>query len=414
MTKLMVHGHHPLVGDVELSGDQQTIMAIQAASLLSTQGTVIVDNVPATANVVAMNQLLQSLNVVINFDRHMRVLKMDATRHVGPVKISGQALITAGAILARCRHVQLVDNGINPEYQQTMTRIGDLLGKLGAEVISNGENIDITATRLTGQNLELQSDSLITTLTIMMAATMAQGITVLNHPYDNPSVIELAKVLNKMGARVHGAGTDTIRIQGVTFLHSTDYYALDDQEEAGVYMILAALTAGDILVRGARQEHLRLLIDHLEQMGNTVVVQHNGIRVIGTRLLLPIDVQQPFFRHSGDYVKVALLALQMCAQGQTTITGFSKNQLDILGCTVTDEKNQLHYAGDCLQINGPLKGYPVAVTTNSPVTGLLGLLNALVANQVTTINPAEVAGGSFVHLIDRLIELGAKIELSFD
>lgn len=414
MTKLMVTGQRPLAGDVELGGDQQTIMAIQAASLLSTQGTVIVDNVPATVNIVAMNQLLQSLNVVINFDRRMNVLKMDATRHIEPVKISGRYLIAAGAILARCREVRLVDNDINPEYHQVMVRIGQLLKQLGADVTSTNKTITISATKLTGQNLDLRNDRLVTTLTLMMAATMTQGITVLNHPFQNPAVIELAKVLNKMGARVHGAGTDTIRIQGVTFLHSTDYYALDDQEEAGVYLALGALTAGDILVRGARQEHLQPLISHLEQMGNTVIVQHNGIRIIGTKLLLPVDVSLQLFQHAGDYVKIALAALQIHAQGTTTIEGFSSNKLDILRSVVADEQQQLHYEGQRLLINGPLKDYPETITTNLSVTGLLGLMNALATDQVTMISPAEVAGGSFVHLIDRLIELGAKIELSFD
>lgn len=414
MTKLLVHGRQALSGEVELSGDQQTIMAIQAASLLSTQGTVIIDNVPATANVVAMNRLLQSLNVVIEFDRHQQILKMDATRHIEPVKVSGQEMPAAGAILARCRHVQLVDNGVNPEYQQTMIHIGELLSQMGATMTTANEMVDITADHLVGQKIDLQNDTLTTTLTLMMAATMAQGITVLDHPYDDPAVIELAKVLNKMGARVHGAGTDVIRIQGVTFLHSTDYYALDDQAEAGTYLIIGALTAGDILVHGAREVHLKPLIAHLEQMGNTVVIQRDGIRIIGTKLQLPVNLPKQFFVRNGLYTQIALLALQMNAQGTTEIQGFSKGQLDILGCAVDDQQNQLTYQNNQLVIHGPLKQYPNVVTTNSPVTGLLALLDALVADQTTTINPAEVAGGSFVHLIDRLIELGAKIELSFE
>lgn len=414
MTKLLIQGHHSLRGEVELSGDQQTIMAIQAASLLSTHGTVIIDNVPATANVVAMNQLLQSLNVVIEFDRHQQILKMDATRHIEPVTISGQELLAAGAILARCRHVQLVDNGVNPEYQQTMIRISEFLSQMGATMTTANEMIDITADHLIGQKIDLQNDTLATTLTLMMTATMAQGITVLNNPYDHPAVIELAKVLNKMGARVHGAGTKVLRIQGVTFLHSTDYYALDDQEEASVYLIIGALTAGDVLVRGARQVHLQPLIDHLEQMGNTVIIQRNGIRVIGTRLQLPVYIQPGISQFTGSYTQIALLALQMVAQGTSTVSNFSKSELDVLGCAATDQNEQLKYEDRQLVIQGPLKQYPTVVTTNSPITGLLALLDALVADQTTMINPAEVAGGSFVHLIDRLIELGAKIELSFE
>ncbi|WP_295729804.1 hypothetical protein [uncultured Limosilactobacillus sp.] len=414
MTKLMVRGHQPLSGEVELSGDQQTIMAIQAASLLSTHGTVIIDNVPATANVVAMNRFLQSLNVVIEFDRHRQVLKMDTTRHIESVKISGQEMLAAGSILARTGQVQLVDNGLNSEYRKNMIRIGELFARMGANIKTTPEMVNITADHLVGKKIDLQGDTLTTTLTIMMAATMAQGITVLNHPYSSPAVIELARILNKMGARVHGAGTSTIRIQGVTFLHSTDYYALDDQEEASVYLIIGALTAGDILIHGARKVHLRQLITQLEQMGNTVIVQRNGIRIIGTKFQLPVDMSKHFFVHNGLYAQIALLALQMVTQGTTKIAGFSKRQLEILGCAVNDDQNQLNFQDNCLAIQGPFKHYPALVTANLPVTGLLALLNALVADQVTTINPAEVAGGSFVHLIDRLIELGAKMELNFE
>lgn len=414
MTKLVINGHLPLDGDVELSGDQQTIMAIQAASILSTQGTVIVDNVPATANIVAMNQLLQSLNVVINFDRHRRVLKMDATRQIEPVKLSGQAMLATGAVLARCRQVQLVDNGMNPEFQKIIAQSSSLLQQLGAQVEQRREFIDITANQLTGCRLNLQSATLTTTLSMMMVATMAQGITVLEHPGDDPSIIELAKVLNKMGARVHGAGTDTIRIQGVNFLHSTDYYALDDQEEAGTYLILGAVTAGDILVRGAQVTHLKPLIDHLNQMGNTVVVQRNGIRVIGTKLLLPVDIQAKLFQQAGAYLQMALTGLQMAAQGNTIIHGFKSSQMEVLSCVIADQEQQVQFKDHQLTINGPIRRYPSIVTTTSPAAGLLALLNALVAHQTTTINPAEVAGGSFVHLLDQLIELGAQIDLSFE
>ncbi|WP_251547269.1 hypothetical protein [Limosilactobacillus caecicola] len=414
MTKLVVKGHQSLTGDVELSGDQQTIMAIQAASLLSTQGTVIIDNVPATTNVIAMNQLLQSLNVVINYDRHMRVLKMDATPTIETTKISGQLLLAAGAILARCHRVQLVDNGVNPEYETQINQLCTLFKQFGATVELDNEGAQINAERLTGTQVDLAGSDLIITLALMMATTMAQGISVLQNPSHDPAVVELAKVLNKMGARVHGAGTSTIRVQGVTFLHSTDYYALDDQEEAGIYMISAALTAGDILVRGARQEHQIALIHHLEAMGNTVVVQHNGIRVIGTKLLLPIDIATDFYSQVDDYVKMGLIALQMSAQGQTTIHGFTANQLNMVGCVFADHHQQLNYGDDRLTIDGPVTDFPREINTNSSVMGLLALMNALVAQQVTTINPAEVAGGSFMHLIDRLIELGAKMQLSFD
>lgn len=415
MAKLVVNGHQSLNGDVQLSGDQQTIMAIQAAALLATQGTTIVDNVPATTNIDLMNRFLQTMNVMVDFDHQQKILRMDATRRIDPVKISGQALIAAGSTLSRCHAVWLVDNGVSDDYREEILNISSGLQQMGATVEKSAEGLKITTTRLIGQNVDLQSSGMITTFNMMMAATLAQGITVLNHPNQSPAVVELAKVLNKMGGRVHGAGTDTIRIQGVTFMHSTDYYALSDQEEAGVYLVLGAVTAGDILVHGALREHLRSVIRLLSEMGNTVITQRDGIRIIGTSLLLPtneVDITQ--FQQLGEYLQMAILGLQMLANGQTIVKGFTTDQLGMLGCTITNEDRRMTYHNHQLKIEGPIKQHPTMISTTSPVMGLLALVNALAIDQRIVIDPAEVVSGSFANLMDQLISLGAKIDLSFD
>lgn len=413
MTQLLIHGKHQLVGDVHLSGDQQTIVAIQAASILATQGTVIVDHVPATASISQMNQLLQSLNVIVEFNRHSQVLKMDATRHLNPVQVSGESLVAAGSILARCRHVRLVDNGINPVYQENIHKLAQYLNQLGATVSDQGHVVDVHADSLQGTQLDLENAGLSVTLAILMVSTMAQGITVIRHPASHPSIFELAKVLNKMGARVHGAGTDTIRVQGVTYLHSTDYFALDDQEEAGVYLAFGALTAGDVVVHGAKEKHLNGLIHYLDQMGNTVITQRHGIRVIGTSLQLPVDISADFYGHSGTYLKMSLLALALQAHGEVQIDNFSPTQRDMLGM-VTNENSQFNYVNHRLLVHAPVSSFSQAVTVTSPAGGVLAIGCALGSSEPIKIAPAEMASSSFIHLIDQLTNLGAQIDLKFN
>lgn len=414
MNQLLIHGKRPLIGDVQLSGDQQTIMAIQAASILATQGTVIVDHVPATTHILHMNQLLQSLKVVLDFNRHTQVLKMDATRHVESVPISGEYLVAAGPILARCRQVRLVDNGINPIYIQNIHRLTHYLAQLGATVSDNGEIVDIQADYLEGTQLDLSDSSLSVTLTVMLVSTMAQNITVLHHPVDHPAVTELAKVLNRMGARVHGAGTDTIRIQGVTFLHSTDYRALDDQEEAGMYLVLGALTAGDVLVHGALQRHLQPLLHHLDHMGNTVIVQRHGIRIIGTALQLPIDISRQLYLNSGNYLKMGLLALAMQAHGDVRVDGVPLTQWNLLGSVSNQLFDDFNYHHERLTIHSPIQSFKDVISVTSSIGGILAISCALTSEQLIKISPAEVASGSFRHFIDQLISLGAQIDLKFN
>ncbi|HJA23983.1 MAG TPA: hypothetical protein H9958_07170 [Candidatus Limosilactobacillus intestinavium] len=414
MTKLVINGHHALKGAVGLSGDQQTVMAIQAACLLATQGTMILDNVPNTQNINLMNRLLQTMNVQVDYNRHQNVLKMDATCKIRPLKISGPALLTSGAILARCHHVQLVDNGLNTEYQHDINALCNGFQKFGATIEKVNEGVNIRADKLTGQNINLESAGLTPTLTMMMAATLAQGITVLKNPNHNPVVVELAKVLNKMGGRVHGAGTDTIRIQGVTFLHSTDYLVLDDQEEAGFYLVLGAATAGDILVQGAHPEHLNSLIQMLDNMGNTVIVQKNGIRVIGTSLLLSNNIDISEYLQLGKYGQMAILGLLMLTNGETVVDGFNVEQLNIIGNIFMNNDGQIQHHNHQLKIIGPLKHYPKTISTTSTAEGMLSLVFALGVKQITTIDPAEVVSSSFTNLIDKLVALGAQIDLSFD
>lgn len=413
MSKLVVNGGQALQGQVGLSGDQQTILATQAAAIMSTSGTVIVDNVPATAAIVSLNQLLENLGAVVVFDRRQHTLKMDAGRHLTARPLSGLELIAAGAVLARCREVAMVDNGVIPQYGQQIEEIANCLQQLGARVNRQNGGYQVEAQSLQGTSLDMASCSLTATLAIMMVATMAQGITVLHHPGQVPAIIELAKLLNKMGARVHGAGTDTIRIQGVAFLHSTDFYALDDQEEAGVYLCLGALTAGDVFVKGAQADHLQGLIKHLEAMGNTLVTQRQGIRIIGTHVLLPANLPAPQAKRHETSLQAVLAVLHLYAQGPSQLTCPSV-VWQAISAMIIDPDSSLTYQAPVMKALGTGATVSSSLTVRDGLSGIIALSLALAAHQQTVISPAERVGEAFDHLLDQLIEINAKMQLSFD
>ncbi len=162
---------------------------------------------------------------------------------------------------------------------------------MGATINQHDGYIEATADELIGTNIYLDFPSVGATQNIMMAATMATGTTVIENVAREPEIVDLANVLNKMGAKVRGAGTETIRIEGVTALHGTSHYVVQDRIEAGTFMVGAALTHGDVLVENAISEHNKPLISKLEEMGVTVIENEAGVRVIGPKELKPTNVK---------------------------------------------------------------------------------------------------------------------------
>ncbi len=403
VTELKVIGGAPLRGTVEISSDEQAILACQAASLLATSGTVILDHVPARAAVVAMNKFLQQLGVRIVFDRPKQVLKLDAGWHITPAPLELGNLLAAGTVLARCQQVTL-PAGKTAEISREIREITKVLTQLGAQVENEGNATKLTAQFLTGTTLDLGGVSLAAAVTAITVATLTRGITVLNRVPKVPALAELVALLQKMGARIHEGKGQTLRIQGVTALHSADHYINDDQGEAAVYLVAGALTAGDLLVSGAMADYLQPLLDHLEAAGNTVIVQRNGIRVIGTRILLPADEQPALTKLADPRVEAALLALHARQLGGSRLAKpfFWPELVESLGTVMQED-------GGDLVSHGPLAQMPEEAHYVSAAAGLALYLLALPLKQNTWLPEVERIEEAVVNLTDRLQGLGANL-----
>ena len=236
-----------------------------------------------------------------------------------------------------------------------------------------------------------------------MAAVLADGITVIENAACDFEVIALANLLNKMGARVHGAGTKIVRVQGVTFLHGCDYEIAGDYLEATALMLAAAITNGDVIVENVHLQSVQGVINQLERMGCTVVVQQNGVRVLGTAVLLPADPQSLF--PSTMYPELAIL--QLLANGKSSNAVMDQRLLDQL------QKMQAGVqatAGELI-LNGPAKLSGINVKAFDASSALTLTLSGLAASGLTIVENGAYLGDEFEALPAKLQSLGASLQL---
>ncbi|BAX66752.1 murA1 protein [Latilactobacillus sakei subsp. sakei DSM 20017 = JCM 1157] len=277
MEKLIIQGGQPLVGDVHIEGAKNAVLPIMAAALLASKGPVELTNVPILSDVFMMQDVLKSLDARVKFDEQRNYLMIDANQplnfeaafeYVSKMRAS---IVVMGPLLARLGHARVA----MPGGCAIGSRPVDLHLKgfeaLGATITQSHGYIEAKADQLVGANIYLDFPSVGATQNIMMAATLAKGTTVIENVAREPEIVDLANVLNKMGAKVFGAGTEEIRIEGVTELKGTEHSIVQDRIEAGTFMIAAAATKGNVLVEEAISEHNKPLLSKLAEMGAQVI-----------------------------------------------------------------------------------------------------------------------------------------------
>ena len=261
MEKLIIQGGQPLVGDVHIEGAKNAVLPIMAAALLASKGPVELTNVPILSDVFMMQDVLKSLDARVKFDEQRNYLMIDANQSLNfeaafeYVSKMRASIVVMGPLLARLGHARVA----MPGGCAIGSRPVDLHLKgfeaLGATITQSHGYIEAKADQLVGANIYLDFPSVGATQNIMMAATLAKGTTVIENVAREPEIVDLANVLNKMGAKVFGAGTEEIRIEGVTELKGTEHSIVQDRIEAGTFMIAAAATKGNVLVEEAISDH---------------------------------------------------------------------------------------------------------------------------------------------------------------
>ena len=326
MEEIIVQGGNALKGSVKIEGAKNAVLPILAASLLADQGQTVLNNVPILSDVFTMNEVIRHLNVALTFNEDINQVVIDATNELAieaPYEYVSKmraSIVVMGPLLARNGHAKVAMPGGCAIGARPIDLHLKGFQALGATINQAEGYIEAIADKLHGAHIYLDFPSVGATQNIMMAAVKAKGTTIIENVAREPEIVDLANILNKMGAKIYGAGTETMRIEGVEHLHGVTHSIVQDRIEAGTFMVAAAMTGGDVIINDAISEHNRPLISKLMEMGAKIFEVEEGLRVIGPKELKPTDVKT--LPHPGfpTDMQAQMTAIQLVAKGNSFVT----------------------------------------------------------------------------------------------
>lgn len=327
MDRILVQGGRRLEGEVTLSGAKNAALPILAAGLLA-DGASTFRNVPDLADVSTLLRLFRTMGVdaerLAGEDSHaVRVHAVNGITAEAPyelVRTMRASVLVLGPLLARYGHARVSLPGGCAIGARPIDLHLKGFAALGAEITLEEGYVEARSERLRGATVHFDKITVTGTENVLMAAVLAEGHTVLENAAREPEVEELARVLRAMGARIEGAGTDTLHIDGVDRLHPVDLAILPDRIEAGTLLIAAAITGGDVHVLGARAEHLDALLGKLRETGCSIALTDAGLRCRGPDVPRPVDIQTTEHPGFPTDMQAQMMALLSVASGPSVIS----------------------------------------------------------------------------------------------
>ena len=409
---MLVPGKVRLVGEVEVSSSKNAILPILAASLLSDE-VKIINNVPDIRDVTVITELIQYLGVKVDYrDRslHFSGGVVGETPPYELVRLIRASFLVMGPLLAKKGSVRLS----LPGGCAIGTRPIDLHLKgfeaLGARISLTGGDVIAKANRLYGNHIYLDFPSVGATENIMMAASLAQGITYIENAALEPEIVDLANFMNSMGARISGAGSNVIKIEGVEKLNSTNYTPIPDRIEAGTYMVAAAATAGDVSIRNVIPEHLKAVTAKLLE-SNAIVEENDGqIRVYRQQDIKPVYIKTLPYPGFPTDMQAQFMAYLSLARGSSVITEsvFENRFMHVaellrMGAKIKTEGRTAVIKG-CRELTG------ARVRATDLRAGAALMIAGLTARGSTSIMNSEHIDRGYENIVAKLNGLGANIE----
>jgi UDP-N-acetylglucosamine 1-carboxyvinyltransferase len=291
--KIVIQGGKPIFGDVQISGAKNAALPILASALL-TSGENTFHNIPDLMDIKTIKKLLKSMGVQFDGNETCKVSAEKITSCDAPydlVKTMRASVLVLGPLVARMGVARVSLPGGCAIGARPVNLHIKALQDMGAHVELNNGYIEAKAKRLKGADIYFDIQTVTGTENVMMAATLAEGTTVLNNAAREPEVVNLANVLKSMGAKISGAGTDTIIIEGVTSLKPTEAEIIPDRIEAGTFMIAAGMTRGEINIIGCNPHHLETLINKLRDTGMKISPIKGGLKVSSGKKINSVDVK---------------------------------------------------------------------------------------------------------------------------
>ncbi len=413
MDQLIINGGNCLRGRVDVSGAKNAALGIIAAALLA-DGVSTIENVPCVNDVNVMIEAIRDLGVEItHLDRH--TIRID-TRKVDKFVVDYESIskirasyYLLGSLLGRFKKAEVaMPGGCNIGSRPIDQHIKGFEA-LGAKVELEHGMVKVNAQELVGTNIYLDVVSVGATINIMMAAVMADGITVIENPAKEPHIVDVANYLNSMGADIKGAGTDLIKIHGVDCIQGSTYTIIPDQIEAGTYMIAAAITGGDVVVGNLIPKHMEAISAKLQEMGVVITEDQDTLRVRAEHPLKAVNVKTLPYPGFPTDMQPQMTTLMSLAKGTGVITEsifenrFSYiDELKRMGVNITVEGNAAISTG-VESLSG------AQVTSTDLRAGAALVLAGLVADGETIVNHVDYIDRGYEFIEEKLAMLGADI-----
>jgi len=412
--KLQIQGGIPLEGEVRISGAKNATLPILAAALLA-DDPLVVANVPHLQDVTTTIELLGRMGVSVTMDEHMQIEVDSSTLRecFAPydlVKTMRASILVLGPLVARFGRADVsLPGGCAIGARPVNIHVAGLQA-MGADIQIEGGYIRARASRLKGARLVLDTVTVTGTENLMMAATLAEGETVIENAAREPEVVDLAQCLNAMGAKIQGAGTDKILVQGVARLRGTHYEVLPDRIESGTYLVAGAITRGHVRIKNTRPDHLDAVLAKLEEAGARLAVGENWVEVdMRGRRPQAVDVRTAPYPAFPTDMQAQFAALDAVSEGVGTIieTIFENRFMHMLEMRRLGAEIRLE--GNTAIIRGvaQLTAAPVMATDLRASASLV--LAGLVAAGRTDIERIYHIDRGYETIEEKLAQLGAQI-----
>ena len=418
MEKIIIQGgNNRLVGRVRIDGAKNAVLPLLAATVLASEGKTTLKNVPVLSDVFTMNNVVRGLNTQVDFNKDENTVVVDATQPLteeAPYKYVSKmraSIVVLGPILARNGHAKVSMPGGCTIGSRPIDLHLKGLEAMGAQITQTAGYIEAKVDRLMGAHIYMDFPSVGATQNIMMAATLAQGTTVIENAAREPEIVDLALLLNKMGAKVRGAGTETITIVGVEKLHGAEHNVVQDRIEAGTFMVAAAMTGGDLLIEDAIWEHNRPLLSKMQEMGVEVTEEDEGIRVRSdVSKLKAVSVKTLPYPGFPTDMQAQFTALMAIAQGESVmVETVFENRFQHL-----EEMRRMGLHSDIMRDTariwggGSLQGAEV-MSTDLRASATL-ILMGLIAEGETKVSKLVHLDRGYYKFHEKLAALGANVK----
>jgi UDP-N-acetylglucosamine 1-carboxyvinyltransferase len=417
MDRFQIHGGRKLTGSVTISGAKNAALPAMAAALLTAE-PVVLQNIPRVRDIITMAKLLAHMRCRVESPdlppSEFIIQAENVSMHEAPyelVKTMRASILTLGPLVARFGHARVSLPGGCAIGARPVDLHIQALEALGAETVVEHGYVEARCKRLQGTTYRFPKITVTGTENILTAAVLAEGETILENCAMEPEVTDLAELLIKMGAKIEGLGTSTLKIQGVKSLHGATHAIIPDRIEAGTFMVAAAITGGELLLQSCEPKHLAAVIDTLRKCGVEIKCEGNGnMRVRAAKKLVAQDVTTEEYPGFATDMQAQFMALATQAEGVSKVRETIFENRFMHASEMMRMGANIEIDGNLAIVTGPshLSGAPVTASDLRASAGLV--LAALVADNTTIIDRVYHIDRGYERIEDKLRSVGADIQ----